>query len=110
MICCLTQSVDALLNYETVKMFGMEEEESATYARLQKAYQDLYIWFRLTLNSLNFGQTFIQMLGLGSAMILAAIATAHGTLTPGDFVLVNTYVTQLFQPLFVSLFWTWHAA
>lgn len=94
--------MDSLLNYETVKMFGMEEEESSLYARLQQAYQDAYIWFRMTLNSLNFGQSTIQALGLGSAMIFAAIATAQGKLTPGDFVLVNTYVSQLFQPLFVS--------
>lgn len=100
--CCITfQAVDTLINYETVKMFGMEGEETTAYEYLQRTYQDVYVWFRVTLNSLNFGQNAIQSVGLGICAILAAVATAKGTLTPGDFVLVNTYVQQLFQPLFV---------
>lgn len=98
----LQQAVDTLVNYETVKMFGMEAEESANYEELQKKFQDEYIWFRVTLNSLNFGQSIIQTVGLGAAMIFAAKAASQGQLTPGDFVLVNSYVLQLFQPLFVS--------
>lgn len=95
--------MDTLVNYETVKMFGMEDEEAAAYEELQKKFQDQYIWFRVTLNSLNFGQSFIQSTGLGAAMLFAAVAASKGQLTPGDFVLVNAYVLQLFQPLFVSL-------
>lgn len=95
------KAVDTLINYETVKMFGMESEETTAYQHLQRAYQNAYIWFRVTLNGLNFGQSAIQTLGLGVSAILAAIAAAKGRLTPGDFVLVNQYVQQLFQPLFV---------
>lgn len=78
----------------------MEAEETAAYEQLQKTFQDKYIFFRLTLNSLNFGQQLIQTTGLGTAMVFAAIAAANGKLTPGDFVLINSYVIQLFQPLF----------
>jgi len=99
--CQTLKAVDTLINYETVKMFGMEAEEVSAYERLQRIYQDKYIWFRITLNSLNCGQSAIQTTGLGVAMLLAAIATARGQLTPGDFVLVASYVQQLFQPLFV---------
>ncbi|CDF38574.1 unnamed protein product [Chondrus crispus] len=93
-------AVDILINYETVKMFGMEQEEASTYAALQKAYQDIYIWFRLTRNAISLGQDAIKSIGLGSAMVLAAIGAAHGNLTPGDFVLINAYAAQLFGPLF----------
>lgn len=94
------------MNYETVKMFGMEREEVTEYNGLQQQYQDIYIFLRLSLTSLNFGQSAIQTVGLGFAIVFAATAAAQGRLTPGDFVLVNTYVMQLFQPLFVrcSLF------
>lgn len=95
--------MDTLVNYETVKMFGMEDEESAAYEQLQKRFQDEYIWFRVTLNSLNFGQALIQTTGLGAAMVFAAQAASRGQITPGDFVLINSYVLQLFQPLFVSI-------
>lgn len=84
-------------------MFGMEQQEASTYASLQKKYQEIYIWFRLTLSAINLGQATIKAFGLGSAMLLAAIAATHGNLSPGDFVLILGYVTQLFQPLFVRL-------
>lgn len=95
-----SKSVDTLINYETVKMFGMENEEVAEYDRLQDDYQGKYIKLRLTLNSLNFGQDSIRTIGLGIAVIFAAVNAASGALSPGDFVLVNSYVMQLFQPLF----------
>lgn len=90
------------MNYETVKSFGMEREETTEYNRLQTDYQSKYVNFRGTLMLLNFGQATIQTIGLGIAVIFAAFATASGRLSAGDFVLVNSYVGQLFQPLFVS--------
>lgn len=89
------------MNYETVKMFGMEREEVSAYSGLQLDYQKKFIQFRITLSTLNFSQVAIQTLGLGGAIMLAAYAAVYGRLSPGDFVLVNTYVMQLFQPLFV---------
>lgn len=89
------------MNYETVKMFGMESEEVSAYSDLQNEYMKKFILFRFSLNALNFGQSTIQALGLGASMILAARRTALGGLTAGDFVLINTYVSQLYQPLFV---------
>lgn len=88
-------------------MFGMEHEEVAKYDSLQGDYQGKYIGLRKTLKLLNFGQSFIQTTGLGVSVIFAAFATARGQLTPGDFILVNAYVIQLFQPLFVSSTLLW---
>lgn len=94
------KAVDTLFNYETVKMFGMELNEVTSYRSLQDEYRLKYLRFRLTFSALNFGQNVIQLSGLGIAMLLATLSVANGQLTPGDFVLINTYVAQLFQPLF----------
>lgn len=89
------------MNYETVKSFGMEREEVDEYKRLQRDYQGKYINLRRTLTALNFGQFAIQSIGLGISLIFAAFAASYGHLSAGDFVLVQSYVRQLFQPLFV---------
>lgn len=88
------------MNYETVKMFGMEKEEVREFSRLTKEYQIKSVNFSASLQLLNFGQMAIQTIGLGIAVVLAAVSAAKGDLSVGDFVLVNSYVGQLFQPLF----------
>lgn len=95
-----SKAVDSLMNYETVKMFGMEREEVSAYSSLIEEYQRVFLRLRVALTSLNFGQKTIQLLGQGCAILFAARATAQGRLTVGDFVMINTYVLQLFGPLF----------
>jgi ATP-binding cassette subfamily B protein len=53
----------------------------------------------VSLNALNFGQQAVIAVGLTVVMLLAAWRVTHGQMTIGDFVLVNTYLLQLFQPL-----------
>ncbi len=48
---------------------------------------------------LNVGQGAIIAVGLIGVMILAAQGVAAGRMTVGDFVLVNAYLLQLYQPL-----------
>eukprot|EP00178_Gracilaria_changii_P005414 TRINITY_DN188_c0_g1_i1.p3 TRINITY_DN188_c0_g1~~TRINITY_DN188_c0_g1_i1.p3 ORF type:complete len:425 (+),score=60.58 TRINITY_DN188_c0_g1_i1:1704-2978(+) len=81
-------------------MFGMEHEETTAYRGFAEEYRAKTIFSRASLSILNFGQNFIQRTGLLGSMVLAARAVAFGGLTPGDFVLINTYVGQIFQPLF----------
>lgn len=95
-----TQAVDALINYETIKMYGMESEESAAYHGLQTKYQEEFLRYRLTLSSLKLGQGLFRTSGFGTIMLLSSMAAARGHITPGDFVAVNAYVAHLFQPLF----------
>lgn len=82
----------------------MEREEIQSYESLQKKHQEKFVWFRLMLNSMTFGQSIIQVLALGSAMLFAAFDTVRGELTPGDYVLINMYIHQLFIPLYVSFY------
>jgi ATP-binding cassette subfamily B protein len=51
------------------------------------------------LSLLNIGQGFIVAGGLTLVMYLAGKGVLEGTMTIGDFVLVNAYMLQLYQPL-----------
>jgi ATP-binding cassette subfamily B protein len=94
-----TKAVDSLLNFETVKYFGNEGHEAGRYDASMRRYERAYVRSEVTLNALNFGQQAIVALGLTAVMLLAAYRVAHGQMTVGGFVLVNTYLLQLFQPL-----------
>jgi ABC-type transport system involved in Fe-S cluster assembly fused permease/ATPase subunit len=94
-----TKSVDSLLNYETVKYFANEEHEARRYDRALQAYERAAVKSETTLALLNIGQGTIIAGGLIGIMLLAGQGVAAGTMTVGDFVLVNTYLIQLYQPL-----------
>ena len=91
--------VDALLNYETVKYFGNEAYEATRFDRSLQSYERAAVRTKTTLSLLNIGQGLIIAVGLTLLMIMAARGVAGGGLTIGDFVLVNTYLIQLYQPL-----------
>jgi ATP-binding cassette subfamily B protein len=94
-----TKSVDSLLNYETVKYFANEEHEAERYDRALHAYERAAVKSETTLALLNVGQGTIIAAGLIGVMILAGQGVAAGRMTIGDFVLVNTYLIQLYTPL-----------
>ena len=54
---------------------------------------------QVSLNVLNIGQAFIIAAGLTLIMLMATREVHGGTMTVGQFVLVNTYLMQLYQPL-----------
>jgi ATP-binding cassette, subfamily B, heavy metal transporter len=94
-----TKSVDSLLNYETVKYFANEAHEAERYDRSLQAYERAAVRSQTTLTLLNVGQGTIIAVGLIGVMILAGQGVAAGRMTVGDFVLVNTYLIQLYTPL-----------
>jgi ABC-type transport system involved in Fe-S cluster assembly fused permease/ATPase subunit len=94
-----SRSVDALLNYETVKYFANETHEAQRYDRALAAYEHAAVNSATTLAWLNIGQGAIMAGGLMAAMILAGRGIAAGLMTVGDFVLVNAYLLQLYTPL-----------
>jgi ATP-binding cassette subfamily B protein len=91
--------VDSLLNYETVKYFGNEAHEAARFDAAWARFERAAVKSQVTLNLLNLGQAMIMALGLAAVMLLAAQGVRDGTMTVGKFVLVNTYLMQLYQPL-----------
>jgi ATP-binding cassette subfamily B protein len=94
-----TKAVDSLLNYETVKYFANEAHEAERYDHALHAYERAAIKSETTLAVLNVGQGAVIAAGLIGVMILAAQGVAAGTMTVGDFVLVNAYLLQLYTPL-----------
>jgi ATP-binding cassette, subfamily B, heavy metal transporter len=94
-----TKAIDSLLNYETVKYFNNEGHESRRYDLALQAYEKAGIKSRVTLSVLNTGQALIIAVGVTLIMALAAQGVVAGTMTIGDFVLVNAYLIQLYLPL-----------
>ena len=94
-----TKAIDSLLNYETVKYFGNEEHEARRFDESLRGYERATVKSKTSLSYLNIGQAVIISVGITAVMILAGMGIVEGTLTIGDFVLVNTYLIQLYMPL-----------
>ncbi|MBK1836521.1 ABC transporter ATP-binding protein/permease [Azospirillum sp. YIM B02556] len=94
-----TKAIDSLLNYETVKYFGNEEHEARRYDGALQSYEQAAVRSQQSLSLLNVGQSAIISLGLAVVMGMAARGIVDGSMSLGDFVLVNTYLLQLYQPL-----------
>ena len=93
------RAVDSLLNYETVKYFGAEEREAARYDEAVGAFSRAAVRNETSLAWLNIGQSLITNLMMAGAMIFTVWGWSKGRFTPGDVVLVNSLLMQLFRPL-----------
>ncbi len=94
-----THAVDSLLNYETVKYFTNEAHEARRFDEALSRYERAAVKSQVTLSALNIGQGFIIAIGLIGVMALAADGVRDGSMTLGDFVMVNAYLIQLYMPL-----------
>jgi ATP-binding cassette, subfamily B, heavy metal transporter len=94
-----TRAIDSLLNFETVKYFANEEHEAQRFDQALRAYEHAAVRSQTTLSALNIGQGIIIASGLVTVMLLAGFGVAAGRMTVGDFVLVNSYLVQLYSPL-----------
>ena len=94
-----SKAVDSLLNYETVKYFGNEEHEARRFDASMARYERAAIRTYTSLGVLNTGQAVIFTLGTIVCMLLAARDVTRGTLTVGDFVMINAILMQLYLPL-----------
>jgi ABC-type transport system involved in Fe-S cluster assembly fused permease/ATPase subunit len=94
-----TKAIDSLLNYETVKYFGAEEREARRYDRSMERYEQASVKTYTSLAVLNTGQAVIFTAGLTATMLMCAFGIRNGTHTVGDFVLINSMMIQLYQPL-----------
>tara|TARA_R110002110_G_scaffold10383_22_gene51063 strand:+ start:3826 stop:5682 length:1857 start_codon:yes stop_codon:yes gene_type:complete len=94
-----TKAIDSLLNFETVKYFGNEKHEARRFDASLRDYEHASVLSNTSLALVNIGQGAIIAVGLTVVMILAGQGVADGTMSVGDFVLVNTYLIQLYLPL-----------
>jgi len=93
------KAIDSLLNFETVKYFGAEEREASRYDAAMEGYEAAALQTTYSLGFLNFGQSFLITGGLVAVMVMAAVGVQDGSLTVGDFVMVNAYMIQITMPL-----------
>ncbi|MBO6604248.1 MAG: ABC transporter ATP-binding protein/permease [Roseicyclus sp.] len=93
------KAIDSLLNFETVKYFGAENREAMRYDGAMEGYEAAALKTSYSLAALNFGQSLIITTGLVVVMVMAALGVQDGSLTVGDFVMVNAYMIQITMPL-----------
>jgi ATP-binding cassette subfamily B (MDR/TAP) protein 6 len=93
------RAADALLNYETVKVFGNEALESAQYAGAVDRYQRVDYKLSASMALLNVAQGFVIFSGLAAGLVVCTQGVADGSLTVGDAVLFVTLMIQLYAPL-----------
>ena len=94
-----TKAIDSLLNYETVKYFNAETMEAERFDAAMKLYEDSAVKARASLSIVNIGQGGIIALGLFIIMGMAGEDIASEKMSIGDFVVVNTFLLQLYLPL-----------
>lgn len=93
------QSVDSLINYETVKYFNNEIYEINRFDTTLNKWENAAVKSQTSMSLLNFGQGTIIAVGLTAIMIYAGQGVVDGKMSIGDLVLVNTMMLQLFMPL-----------
>jgi ATP-binding cassette subfamily B protein len=93
------RALDSLLNYETVKYFSAEEREATEYDDSLWGWEQARRKNRLTLFALNSGQAIIISVAMTLMLCLSAYYVIQGTMTLGDFTLMNAFMFQLFLPL-----------
>ena len=94
-----SRSVDALLNFETVKLFGTEKRETERYSNALEDYQDAAIRSGRSLAWVNIGQAAIINLGMVAALGLTARGVSDGRYGIGELTGVSLIMMQLYQPL-----------
>ncbi len=94
-----TRAIDSLLNYETVKYFGNEDYEARRFDESLARYERAAVTSKMSLALLNIGQAGIIGVGLTIVMGMAGQDVIGQRMTVGDFVLVSTYLIQLYMPL-----------
>jgi len=92
-------SVDALLNYETVKSFGAETRAAQTYDKALGDYAQAALKANSSLALLNAVQALIMNLGLGVMAVMAGFEAAAGRMGPGDVAAAVLIMISLYAPL-----------
>nr|WP_295889047.1 ABC transporter ATP-binding protein/permease [uncultured Devosia sp.] len=93
------KAIDSLLNFETVKYFANEKMEAERYDASMAGYERSAVRIWTSLGFLNFGQALIFYAGFLIIAIMSIVGVMNNTLTLGDFVLLNTFLMQIYRPL-----------
>ncbi|KFM24680.1 Iron-sulfur clusters transporter atm1, mitochondrial [Auxenochlorella protothecoides] len=91
------KAVDALLNYETVALYGNEQGEVEQYDQGLIQYQKKSVKMEGVSALLNAGQAFVLAAGM-AAVLLVTVRSKPGV-TAGDLVMVQGLLLQVWSPL-----------
>jgi ABC-type transport system involved in Fe-S cluster assembly fused permease/ATPase subunit len=103
------KATDSLLNFETVKYFNAEEHEEGRFIKALQSYKRENILVARSLAVLNVIQSFVIAVGLVISLLVAykkIIEPDEDRFNVGDFIMINTYILQLYAPLnFLGTMW-----
>ncbi|RAK52439.1 ABCB family ABC transporter ATP-binding protein/permease [Phenylobacterium deserti] len=92
-------SVEALMNYETLKAFGAEDRMVRDYEEAMAEYVDAGSRANTSLNLLNGAQALILNVGLAALTVLAGVQVSQGELRIGDITTAIFLLSGLYAPL-----------
>jgi ABC-type transport system involved in Fe-S cluster assembly fused permease/ATPase subunit len=92
-------SVDALINYETVKTFGSEVRTVSAYSGAMDDYVGAAVQANTSLSLLNAIQAVILNLGLAAMTVLAGVEVMQGRMRIGDVTTGILLLTGIYAPL-----------
>src|SRR5690606_29933887 len=92
-------SVDALLNYETVKSFGAEARAARAYDMALGDYTRAALKANSSLALLNVIQALIMNVGLAVMAVMAGFEAVAGRMGPGDVMAAVLIMISLYAPL-----------
>lgn len=93
------RATESIMNFGTVKSFGMEKSEVVRYDTLRGVVQGIALKVKGINSAYTLGQNFIIQLGTFLGLVLAAREAIAGNISAGDFIMVQAYIGQLFGPL-----------
>jgi ATP-binding cassette subfamily B protein len=92
-------SVDAMLNYETVKTFGSEARTVAAYSDAMGDYARAAVQANTSLAMLNAAQALVLNVGLAVMTVVAGVEVMDGHMRIGDVTTAILLLTGIFAPL-----------
>ncbi len=92
-------SVDAMMNYETVKTFGSETRTVTKYDAAMGDYVVASVKANTSLSLLNGVQAVILTIGLALMTVLAGLEVMQGRMRIGDVTVAILLLTGIYQPL-----------
>ena len=92
-------SVDAMINYETIKTFGAETRTVERYDQAMGSYVKASVQANTSLSLLNAVQSVILNIGLAGMTVLAGMEVMAGRMRIGDVTTAILLLTSLYVPL-----------
>jgi len=92
-------SVDALINYETIKTFGAEGRVVGGYQAAMGEFVDASVQANTSLNMLNGAQALIMQIGAAVMTVATGVYVVHGEMSIGGLYTATALLRNLYAPL-----------